>query len=164
MESTNDNRGRLIERVVALAIILLLIILCGALGWQIARPQGDSGVRLIPQGDMTSEEAQALIDEQAESSRMTVSLSPSMRLRDDGSLRPNFIVEEPNNGLSERLEIEQGGQVVYSSGAVAPGYGIEWCQAPAARAGSAIATVHALDEQGRDKGNPVSVEIEIVRE
>ena len=161
MEATRDRRRRLVEWT-ALIMILLLLAACCALGWQLIRPKGDTGVRLIPQGEMTRQEAQALVDERAESSRMTVSLSPSMRLREDGSLRPNFIVEEPNNGLSERIEIEQDGQVVYASGPVAPGYEIEWCQAPAARPGSAIATVYALDDEGNDRGNPVSVELEIV--
>ena len=146
-----------IALVIALVVLLLL-----SLGWCTQRSEGDTGSKIYPIGSMSSAEAQEMLDEQTESSRITVSLSPAMRLLSDGSLRVNFIVDEPNNGLSERLEIEQDGEIVYASGAVEPGYAIEWCQAPAAHTGSAIATVYALDGKGHDHGNPISVEVSIV--
>lgn len=149
-------------QVACLAIILLLLATSAALCWELVRPKGDTGTYLIPRGEMTAQEAQAMLDGQVASSRITVSLSPSMRLREDGSLRVNFLVEEPNNGFSERVEVEQGGRIIYASGVVAPGYGIEWCQAPEAHVGPAVATVYALDESGNDRGNPVSIELEIV--
>lgn len=147
----------------ALALLcLLLLILCASFALSATRAKGDTGTYVIPQGNMTSAEAQAMLDEQVEASRITVSVAPVMRLGADGSLRANFVVEEPNNGLSERIEIEQDGRVVYASGAVSPGYAIEWCQAPDAHTGPAIATVYALDDNGDDRGNPISVEVEIV--
>ena len=161
----SDERGSSKKKWL-LPLILLLLCLALAAGLIVAlntpRASGDTGTYVIPQGSMTSAEAQALLDEQTESSRITVSLAPTMRLTSDGSLRANFIVEEPNNGLSERLEIEQDGRVVYASGTVRPGYAIEWCQAPEAHAGPALATVYALDDAGADRGNPVSVEVQIV--
>ena len=158
-----QRRRRDRRRATVLAILcLLLLVLCMVLIWHIAIPKGDTGAYIIPQGGMSSEEAQSLVDSQAEESRINVSVAPSMALKSDGSLRVNFLVEEPNNGWFERLEIEQDGRVVYASGAVAPGYGIEWCQPEEVHAGPAVATVHALDNSGSDIGNPVSVEVEVV--
>ena len=124
------------------------------------QPQGDIGSAVYPMGDMTHEQAQAMLDEQTARSRMTVSLQPEPRLR-DGSLYLNFTVPEDNNGWAERIEVEQDGALIYKSGIVQPGYAIGWADAPAAHAGPALATVYAVDSEGGDHGNPVSVEIEI---
>ena len=165
-----DESGELIQRrskqrilTAALALLCLaLLVLCASAALSATRAKGDTGTYIIPQGSMTSAEAQAMLDEQVEASRITVSIAPVMRLGNDGLLRVNFIVEKPNNGLSERLEIEQDGRVVYASGAVDPGFAIEWCQTAGAHIGPAIATVYALDGNGDDSGNPISVEVEIV--
>ena len=128
--------------------------------WILLQPQGDTGSAIYPMEDMTRAQAQEMLDGQAQRSRMTVSMQPAPILR-DGRLRLNFIVPSDNNGWSERVEVMQDGQEVYASGIVAPGHVIEWADAPGAHAGQAVATVHAVDGQGRDHGNPVSVEIEI---
>lgn len=125
-------------------------------------PEGDTGAYLIPQGDMSDEDAQKLVDEMAEKSRITVSLAPEMLLKSDGSIRVNLVVPEGNNGLSERLEVEQDGKVVYRSGVVEPGKRLEWgVDAKDAHAGDATATVYAIKDAA-DFGNPVSVEVKIV--
>lgn len=125
-------------------------------------PEGDTGSYLIPKGDMSDEDAQKLVDEMAEKSRITVSLAPEMRLASDGRLRVNLVVPEGNNGLSERLEIEQDGKVVYRSGIVAPGNRLEWGNnTEGAHPGPATATVYAIQSDA-DFGNPVSVEVNIV--
>ena len=160
--SKTGVRRRTLVAIIIVLLILLLLLLAQLLWNAAPQRQGDTGSYIIPQGEMSSDEAQALIDDQAEKSRITISLAPTMKLKEDGSLRVNFIVEEPNNGFSERLEVEQDGQIVYASGAVAPGYAIEWCQSSGAHAGPATATVFALDENGNDRGNPASVEVEIV--
>lgn len=142
-------------------VLLLLLIALGLFAWWLIQPKGDTGSYVTARGEMTVEEARAMLDEQVDKSRITVSLSPKPKLRNDGSMRVNFLVEEPNNGLSERLEVEQDGVVVYRSGVVAPGNGIEWTSGSNAHAGEATATVYAVDENGADRGNPVSVEIEV---
>ena len=145
------------------ALVSLLVAVTGAflLIALLSLPaQGDTGSYIIPKEQMSDEEAQEMLDEMAEKSRITVSLAPNMRLTEDGQLRVNFIVMEPNNGLSERLEVEQDGAVVYRSGVVSPGNMIEWCQSQGAHAGSAIATVYAVSGED-DTGNPVSVEVQI---
>ena len=155
-----DPRKR--GRVLLVALLSLLFIAgAGLAAWQLTRPQGDTGSYLIPQGDMTDEEAQEMLDSQAELSRITVSLRPSQELV-DGRLHVNFVVVPGNNNFSERLEIEQDGEIVYKSGIVEPEHVIEWGDAPRAREGAATATVYAVDAQGLDFGNPVSVEVEIV--
>ena len=144
---------------------ILAVVLCAAIAgvvWWQTQPQPDTGSYIIPQGDMTDEEAQAMLDEQAEKSRITVSLSPNPTLKDDGQLRVNFIVVEPNNGYSERLEIEQDGAIIYRSGVVEPGHKIEWGQSVNAHVGGAVATVYAVDDDDLDHGNPISVESEII--
>lgn len=149
-----------------LCILLVLAIGAGAgaAWWLFGQPaQGDTGSRVIPKGNMSDEEAQALVDEMAEKSRITVSIAPKMLLRDNGTLRVNLIVPEQNNGLSERLEVMQDGKTVYRSGVVEPGNRLEWGQSSEAHAGNATATVYAVAD-GVDSGSPVSVEVEIVQD
>lgn len=154
------HRSRGGIRYSAFMMVLLMAVI--GLGFLMAPVRGDSGSVLIPQGGMTDEEAQALLDEQAANGRITISIAPTPRLDADGNLRVNFIVPEPNQGYAERLEIMQGGNIVYESGAVDPGYMIEWASVPQAVAGPAVATVYAVSSSGDDVGNPVSVEIEVV--
>lgn len=153
-----EGRRRWVIIAVSAALVVIALMLCA----RCSAPRGvDEGIRIIPRGSMSAAEAQQMLDEQVEASRITVSLSPQPELQ-DGRLRVNFAVIEPNNGISERLEIEQDGRVVYRTGTVAPGYVVEWGNAPDAHAGAAVATVYAVHESGADFGNPVSVEIEIV--
>ena len=154
------------RRTAVFVAMVALIVMAGAAGlvaWRFVQPQspGDTGSYLIPQGSMSDDEARAMLDRQADMSRITVSLRPKPELVGD-QLHVNFVVPEENNGFSERLEIEQDGAEVYRSGIVQPGHVVEWGDAPAARAGSATATVYAVNASGVDSGNPVSVEVEIV--
>lgn len=146
----------------ALVLCAIGLVVAGGFAWWLAQPRGDTGSYIIPQGDMTDEEARSMLDEQVERSRITVSLRPTQELTRDGRLHVNFVVVADNNGFSERLEIEQDGHVVYASGVVEPEHAIAWCDAPSAHAGPATATVYAVGSDGLDSGNPVSVEIEIV--
>ena len=105
-----------------------------------------------------------MLDEMAERSRITVSLAPDMRLRKGGELRVNLVVPEDNNGISERIEVEQDGAVVYRSGVVEPGRTLEWGIGSEAHEGPATATVYAVGDDGSDFGNPVSVEVTVTSE
>lgn len=151
-------------RILIIAILILIALLgAGGLVWWSVQPKGDTGSYLIPIGDMTDDEAQSMLDRQAELSRITVSLRPVQELV-DGRLHVNFVVPSGNNNFSERLEVEQDGRVVYRSGIVEPEHVIEWGAADGAHAGAATATVYAVDTAGNDFGNPVSVEVEIEQE
>jgi hypothetical protein len=163
MEHTNEQTEEKRRRRWLLIGLLLILLITGSslVMWWMIQPRGDTGSYLIPQGTMTDEEAFALVEEQAENSRITVSLKPAPELV-DGQLHVNFFVTEDNNSFSERLEIEQDGAVVYRSGIVEPSHVIEWVDAPDAQVGAAVATIYAVDESGSDFGNPISIEIEIV--
>lgn len=149
--------------LLAAAAIVAGLFAAGIIPWGEA-DKGETGTYLIPQGDMTDEEAQALVNEMAEKSRITVSVAPNMLLTDDNKLRVNFIVPEGNNGLAERLEVTQGDVLVAKTGVVKPGYGVEYLdvsQRP--EVGPAIATVYAVrDDTEVDTGNPISVDVQIV--
>lgn len=158
----NLKRKKRLAPIITAIIALLVIAAIAAGAWWYVQPKGDTGSYIIPQGTMTDEEAQALVDDQAEKSRITVSIRPTQELKPDGALHVNFVVVEGNNGFSERLEVAQDGNVVYKSGIVKPGNMIEWGASRDAHAGPATATVYAVDDAGNDSGNPVSVEVEIV--
>ena len=121
---------------------------------------GDRGSHLIPPEDMTEEEIVEMLNRLAELSTITVSLDPEPELV-DGKVHLRFVVEEPNNGFSERMELVQDGKVVGHSEIVSPGDWVEWISAPDAVPGAAIAIVYAVDEDGNDSGSPVNVEIQI---
>lgn len=122
----------------------------------------DTGSRIYDGLGMSDDEIRAELQRQVDEGMMTVSVSPEPVLSDDGYLRINFIVPEDNNGISERCEIVQGDAVIYASGYVEPGYGIEWAYVPDAVPGSALVRVAATDKDGRGVGIPASVGIEIM--
>lgn len=155
--------------LIPILIGLLVAALVGAGIWMFTHPaeqkfpEGETGSYIIPKGNMSDEDAQKMLDEMTEKSRITVSIAPDMKLKDNGDLRVNLVVPEGNNGLSEHLEIEQDGRVVYRSGVVSPGHVLEWGSNTTAHAGTATATIYAIQSDA-DFGNPVSVEVNIVAE
>ena len=148
--------------IAVLAASLAVLAVAVAIAVSAMPPAADTGTHIIPKGDMTDEEAQAMLDEQVEASRIAVSIRPRQELSADGMLHVNFAVKPPNNGYAERLAVEQDGREVYRSGAVEPGSIVTWGAADGAHAGPATATVYAVGADGADHGNPVSVEVEIV--
>lgn len=155
--------------LIPILIGLLVAALVGAGIWMFTHPaeqkfpEGETGSYIIPKGNMSDEDAQKMLDEMTEKSRITVSIAPDMKLKDNGDLRVNLVVPEGNNGLSERLEIEQDGRVVYRSGVVSPGHVLEWGSNSSAHTGTATATIYAIQSDA-DFGNPVSVEVNISAE
>ena len=150
------------RRLLAAVLLCLMAAAGGLLAWFALQPAGDTGSYLIPQGTMSDEQAQQMLDEQADKSRIQVSLRPVQELK-DGKLHVNFVVAADNNGFAERLEIVQDGLLVYASGIVQPNHTLSWVEAPAAHPGDATATVYAVGDNGEDFGNPVSVEVSIAQ-
>ncbi len=150
--------------VPAVLLLLLALLLLGAvLVLGVLRPASVAGVRLIPQGSMSSQEMQHALDEEVERSRITVSLRPAPPLDEaTGALGINFVVVPSNNGYGERFEIQQNGATVFKSAVVDPGRKLEQVTAPGLTKGDATVTVYAVDGDGRDHGNPVSVEVSVV--
>lgn len=150
--------------------VFVLILLCGAiLAILLAMflcsrtPGGAEGMRLLPTEALAADDMRSLLDESTRKSVMTVSLRPHPPLDEtSGALGINFKVDPDNNGLSERFEIEQNGEIIFESVIVEPGHGLEEIYVPKAALGPAVATVYGVDKEGGDHGNPVSVEIEIV--
>ena len=67
------------------------------------------------------------------------------------------------NKFSQTFTLSQDGVELYSSGLIAPGEVVEWCEAPDAHEGSATVTVQGCDpETGAPSGNPQSVAVAIV--
>ena len=153
-------------RISMIALIALLAVIASAcVLYAFNAPQGnasDTGSAIIPMGTMTQAQAQAMLDEQTEQSRIHISIAPKPQIAEDGSLQVNLIVPEENNGYAESLAIEQDGQVVYESGTVQPGHVLEWAHETNAHRGAATAIIRAVDADGNIHGNPVAVEIEIV--
>lgn len=102
-------------------------------------------------------------DEGAEARRLRESVSTEMALRPDGQLRLGVTVPTDNLGLSERIEVEQGGELVYSSRILSPGESLDWVPADGANPGGARVNVYGILGD-RDYGKPVTVEVEIVAE
>lgn len=150
------------RRIVIILIILLLLLLLALLAWRLLLPQGTAGSRIVPSFTSDVAEAQAALDESVQKSRITVSLIPNPTLDvQTGTLALNFVVSPDNNGFAERFIIEQDGRTVYESERVLPGFALATVQVPEAHVGAATATVFAVDDDGNDYGNPVSVELVI---
>lgn len=102
-------------------------------------------------------------EESEEMRRMRESVSEEMRLRPDGQLLLSVSVPTDNKGLSERIEVSQGGKVVYSSRILSPGETLDWVPADGAHAGSAKVTVYGILED-KDYGGPITIEAEVIEE
>ena len=118
----------------------------------------EPGTHIIGQGDMTEEEARAMLDETAEKSRMTVSVAADIEKMNEYA-RVNFVVVYPNNGITERCVLEQNGKELWDSGPVAPGNEIEWADIPELEEGVAHVTVSAVNKDGEGTGNPVKLDV-----
>ena len=116
---------------------------------------------VIPQGTMSDAQAQEYVDTRAEQSRIMINIAPEM-VMEDGRVRLAFVVAGENNGLSERLEITQNGKVTFASEILEPGNELLWADAQDLSLGSAIATIYAVDDGGKDFGSAVNVEVKIV--
>ncbi len=159
--SEERKRQKRKRRIFIIILFLLLLLLC-LIAWFFLTTKSEAiaGTRIFYQGDMNATEAQAFIEEEMEKSRITVSLFPTPTLdQDTKSLDINFVVEEGNNGFSERFELEQNGRLIYHSAVIPPGHCLESIEVPDAEVGDATVTVYAVDKNGSDHGNPVSVEV-----
>lgn len=161
-EDEDEHEKRKRRLVIILIILLVLLLLIGVFAWWLLLPHGATGSRILPSFTSDVREAQAALDESVQKSRITVSLIPNPALDEQtGTLALNFVVSPDNNGFAERFVIEQDGRTVYQSERVMPGYALATVQTPDAHVGEATATVYAVDADGNDYGNPVSVELVI---
>lgn len=113
-------------------------------------------------GDDDGKEPGEADGESAVTRRMRESVSIRMPLRPDGQLRIGLSVPRGGDDISERIEIEQDGKIVYGSRIVAPAETLEWVPAEGVHEGPATARVYGILGD-RDYGTPVTVDIEIVK-
>ena len=154
------NTRNIIAGVCVVAIVGGLVAGMALTSHEGKNPTSNSAVKITDASGKTDEEIQKELDEAVEKSRISISIAPIMNMDGKGNIRANFIVEEPNNGLAERFEIKQEGQVVYTSEIYQPGQDVEWVHAPDVKEGKATAVVYAVSD-GSDFGSPVSLEVAI---
>ena len=164
-EVEQEDNSRKKKRRIILLILLLLLLLLLSIGscamWQFAQPKADPGATVQNQEGKSDEEIIAELNRQAEESRMTISVSAKPKLA-DGKVRVN-VSNVAENKFSQTFTLSQDGVELYSSGLIAPGEVVEWCEAPDAHEGSATVTVQGCDpETGAPSGNPQSVAVTIV--
>lgn len=160
MTNTSDkSRGR--RRIAILAAVVLLAAAAGVAIWMRTRPASDPGATLMSADGMSREEVQEMLDAEVAENMMDVSIAATPELS-DGQLAVNVINPE-NNRFAQRFAVEQDGEVLYESGSIEPGEGVETCEVgDAAHAGEATVTIWALNEDGGDHGNPTAFNVEIV--
>ena len=157
-----DNSRKKKRRVIILILLLLLLLSIGSCAmWQFSQPKADPGATVQAHEGKSDEEVIAELNRQAEESRMTISVSAKPKLS-DGKVRVN-VSNVAENKFSQTFTLSQDGVELYSSGLIAPGEVVEWCEAPDAHEGSATVTVQGRDpETGAPSGNPQSVAVAIV--
>lgn len=157
-----DNSRKKKRRIIILILLLLLLLSIGSCAmWQFSQPKADPGATVQAHEGKSDEEVIAELNRQAEESRMTISVSAKPKLS-DGKVRVN-VSNVAENKFSQTFTLSQDGVELYSSGLIAPGEVVEWCEAPDAHEGSAIVTVQGCDpETGASSGNPQSVAVAIV--
>ena len=149
-EFSERNKKRRI--VASIVLLLLLLSIGGCTIWQFTRPKADPGATVQGYEGKSDEEIIADLNRQADESRMTISVSAKPKLSD---------VTE--NKFSQTFTLSQDGVELYSSGLIAPGEVVEWCDAPDAHEGPATVTVQGCDrETGSPSGNPQTVSVTIV--
>lgn len=147
------------------ALVLACCVACaGVIAWRSSAAgtdlSADPGATVKSYEGMSDEEIQADLDAQAEASRMTISVAPTVTLA-DGRCRVN-VVNVEDNRFDQTFTLSQGGKTLYESGLVKPGETVEWCDAADAATGEATITVQAHDaETGEASGNPQSVAVTI---
>lgn len=155
-----DERRRKIPIIILLILALLLACAGGFMLWKSTQRDVDPGATIQETSGKTTKEIQEELDEIANKSRMTISVAPTVQLK-DGRGRVN--VED--NKFNQTFTLSQDGKDVYTSGIVKCGQKVEWCDAEGLHEGTATLTVQAMDKK-TDKayGNPQSVEVKVTED
>lgn len=168
----NDKQGPSKKMKLIVLILLLLVALLVALllmqscsGDDIQ--QSNSGVELVDTNGMTDEEAQAYIDEKAREGMMNVSFAETMKL--SGS---NFYIGFTNsadNKQNQALTLSQGGEVIFTTHPLEPGYQVATLQLPDTaieklQAGEAQVSVSYVNSDAEPVGNAAMFPVQVVIE
>lgn len=166
-DSDTDEKKKHHGKTIALVIVIILaILLAGAGGymlWKSQQPVSDPGATIQSYDGKTTKEIQDELNRQAEESRMTISVTPKVRIK-DGKARVN-VINANDNKFDQTFTLEQDGKDVYKSGIIKVGEKVEWCDAADLKTGTATITVQAVDKKsGKPSGNPQSVSVEVVND
>lgn len=159
-----EKDGRRCKAPVIILLILALLLACagGFMLWKSMQPDIDPGATIQQTEGKTTAEIQKELDKIANESRMTISVAPTVQLK-DGRARVNVINVEDNK-FDQTFTLSQDGKDVYTSGIVTSGQKVEWCEADGLAEGTATITVQAVNKKtGKAYGNPQSVEVEVTK-
>ena len=157
-----EKKGKKKTILIVLLALLLATSLAGLgyLAWEHFQPKTDAGATIAQYDGKSMKEIQEELNRQAEESRMTISVSPDVKLK-DGKARVN-VVNVEDNRFDQRFTLAQDGSTVYESGTFSPGQRVEWCDAGSLHSGEATITVPAIDrDTGKPYGNPQSVAVQV---
>lgn len=168
LDEPDSETGKKKDKKRVLVIILLLLALClagagGYMLWRSQQPDLDPGATIqeTTKGK-TTKEIQAELDKIAEKSRMTISVAPTVTLK-NGKARVN-VINVKDNRFDQKFTLKQDGTVVYRSGVIKRGHKVEWCKADGLKEGTATLTVQAVNRKtGKASGNPQSVDVKVVK-
>lgn len=156
-----DGR-RKVPVIILLILALLLACAGGFMLWKSMQPDIDPGATIQQTEGKTTAEIQKELDKIANESRMTISVAPTVQLK-DARARVNVINVEDNK-FDQTFTLSQDGEDVYTSGIVKCGQKVEWCEADGLSEGTATITVQAVNKKtGKAYGNPQSVEVEVTK-
>lgn len=158
-----EKDGRRKMPVIILLILALLLACAGGfMLWKSMQPDIDPGATIQQTEGKTTAEIQKELDKIANESRMTISVAPTVQLK-DARARVNVINVEDNK-FDQTFTLSQDGEDVYTSGIVKCGQKVEWCEADGLSEGTATITVQAVNKKtGKAYGNPQSVEVEVTK-
>lgn len=163
--STKKRKGHRISAPVLLVVCALAIATTGSLMWY-AFGSGtgrDSGATISNYEGMTHDEIQAELNKIVKENMMVVSVAPTARIKDDGSLRVN-VENDSDNKFDQRFSIIQDDKVRYESGTIEPGQIVETCSADGIHEGKASIEIQAVDkETHKDHGSPMRVDIKVAK-
>lgn len=145
------------KAAVAAAAALAALAVAAAV---ITAPKADMAMELVTVDGMEDAEVRELVSGDG-FPRAAVEARPVL---EDGELTLELAVGE-DCGYALAVTIEQGDEVVYDSGTLAPGEGITACAAPDAEPGRATVTIQPIDpETGELAGDPSTASITIASE
>lgn len=166
MEATNtsspsDKKHRFI--LIGIIIVALILgVVAGVAGFMYFNGQQEDKPVLFEGTDYTGwseEDIRADLDRKAKELQMSVSVAETVDLYGNNA-RLNFINDADNN-FGQIFKVQQNGSVLYESGVVEPGNGVEWVTIDGLKEGEAEVIVNAVDAEGTVSGNSTVLVVNI---
>lgn len=161
-EDTQGRKKRSPYLLPCLIGLFCLLLVGGVFIWnRVLLSASDSGATVATYNGKSRKELEAELSQAASKNMMTVSIAPVAVIQDDGRLRVN-LYNDKDNTMPQRFSVLQGDRVLFRSGVVQPGEGVEFCQADGIKEGDAVIEVQSLNKKTHtDKGNPACVNVRV---